>query len=80
MVSVSLGRFLITSKTSDARRRGATTEAYEAIRRKEKRAPALLGREGNAADGALMVDQGQWDFKLGYGSAPVKVNRMKNIH
>jgi len=57
MVSVGLGRFLISSKTSDASRRGATTEAYEAIRRKEKRTPALLGREGNAADGALMVDQ-----------------------
>jgi hypothetical protein len=33
-------QFLITGKTSDARRRGATTEAYEAIRRKEERAKA----------------------------------------
>jgi len=33
-------QFLITSKASDARRRGATTEAYEAIRRKEERAKA----------------------------------------
>jgi hypothetical protein len=32
--------FLITGKASDARRRGATTEAYGAIRRKEKRAKA----------------------------------------
>jgi len=34
------GVFLITSKVSDARRRGATTEAYEAIRRKEERSKA----------------------------------------
>jgi hypothetical protein len=33
-------QFLITGKTSDAGRRGATTEAYEAIRRKEERAKA----------------------------------------
>jgi hypothetical protein len=58
MVSIALGRFLITSKASDARRRGATTEAYEAIRRKEERALARLRREGNAADDALLVDQG----------------------
>jgi len=32
--------FLITSKASDARRRGATTEAYDAIRRKEERTKA----------------------------------------
>jgi hypothetical protein len=31
---------LITSKASDARRRGATTEAHAAIRRKEERAKA----------------------------------------
>jgi hypothetical protein len=31
---------LITSKASDARRRGAATEAYAAIRRKEERAKA----------------------------------------
>jgi hypothetical protein len=31
------GAFLITSKVLDARRRGATTEAYGAIRRKEER-------------------------------------------
>jgi len=30
--------FLITSKASDARRRGATIEAYGAIRRKEESA------------------------------------------
>jgi len=40
MVSVGLGQFLITSKASDARRRGATTEAYEPIRRKEEQAKA----------------------------------------
>lgn len=33
-------QFLITSEASDARRRGATTEAYGAIRRKEERAKA----------------------------------------
>ena len=49
---------LITSKALDARRRGATTEAYGAIRRKEERSLARLWREGNAADDALMVDQG----------------------
>jgi len=50
--------FLITSKALDARRRGATTEAYGAIRRKpveslqverEERSLARLWREGNAA-------------------------------
>jgi hypothetical protein len=43
----------------DGRHRGATTEAYGAIRR--KLAPAKAGGgaiEGNAADDALMVDQG----------------------
>jgi hypothetical protein len=35
------------------------TEAYEAIRRKEERALARLRREGNAADDALMVNQGK---------------------
>ena len=50
MASVGLGRFLITSKASDARRQGATTEVYEPIRRKEERALARLWREGNAAD------------------------------
>jgi hypothetical protein len=43
------GVFLITSKRLDARRRGATTEAYGAIRRK---GGAI---EGNAADDALLV-------------------------
>jgi len=51
--------FLITSTASDARRRGATTEAYGAIRRKEERALARLRREGNAADDALMVIRGE---------------------
>ena len=49
----------MTSNASDARRRGATAETYEAIRRKP--APAKAGggaSEGNAADDALMVDQG----------------------
>jgi len=40
MVSAGLRLFLVTSKASDARRRGATSEAYEAIRRKEERAKA----------------------------------------
>jgi hypothetical protein len=51
--------FLIASKVLDVRRRGATTEAYGAIRRKP--APAKAGGgaiEGNAADDALMADQG----------------------
>jgi len=34
------GGFLIASKVLDVRRRGATTEAYVAIRRKEKRSKA----------------------------------------
>jgi hypothetical protein len=44
---------LITIKVLDARRRGATSEAYRAIRRKH--APAQAGGgaiEGNAADDA----------------------------
>jgi hypothetical protein len=51
--------FLITSKVLDVRRRGATTEAYGVIHRKP--APAKAGGgaiEGNAADDALMVNQG----------------------
>jgi len=51
--------FLITSKVLGARRRGATTEAYGAIRRKPALAQAGGGAiEGNAANDALMVDQG----------------------
>jgi hypothetical protein len=38
--SAGYGVFLITRKVLDARRRGATTEAYGAIRRKEERAKA----------------------------------------
>ncbi len=34
-------------KVLDARRRGATTEAYGAIRRKEERSLARLWREGH---------------------------------
>jgi len=48
-------------KVLGARRRGATTEAYGAIRRKHAPAEAGGGAiEGNAADDALMVDQGNW--------------------
>jgi hypothetical protein len=36
----SYGVFLITRKVLDARRRGATTEAYGAIRRKKERSKA----------------------------------------
>jgi hypothetical protein len=47
---------LIVSKVLDARRRGATTEAYEAILRKPARAKAGgEAIEGNTADDALMV-------------------------
>jgi hypothetical protein len=56
------GLFLITSKVLDARRRGVTTEAYDqyAARPPARRAYAPEGGaiEGNAADDALMVDQG----------------------
>ena len=38
--SVRFGKFLIASKILDARRRGATSEAYGAIRRKEERSKA----------------------------------------
>jgi hypothetical protein len=38
--SEGFGGFLITSKVLDARRQGATTEAYGAIRRKEERSKA----------------------------------------
>jgi hypothetical protein len=47
---VGYATFLIASKVSDVRRRGATTEAYGVIRRKP--APAKAGGgaiEGNAA-------------------------------
>jgi len=60
--------FLITIKASDARRREATTEAYEAIRRKEERALARLWWEGNAADDALMVNRGGgWNLAIRRG-------------
>jgi hypothetical protein len=59
MILAGYAAFLIISKVLDARRRGATTEAYEAIRRKEERSLARLWREGNAADDALMVYQGR---------------------
>jgi hypothetical protein len=50
--------FLIASKVLDARRRGVTTEAYEAIRRKPALAQAGGGAiEGNAADDALKAYQ-----------------------
>ena len=42
MKSVVYGVFLIASKVLDARRRGATTEAYGAIRRKEERSKATV--------------------------------------
>jgi hypothetical protein len=59
MKSAGFGRSLIISKVLDVRRRGATTEAYGTIGRKP--APAKAGGgaiEGNAADDALMVEQG----------------------
>jgi len=40
--SAGYGIFLIPSTVLDARRRGATTEAYGAIRRKEERSKATL--------------------------------------
>jgi hypothetical protein len=40
MKLTAYGLFLITSKALDARRRGATTEAYGAISRKEERSKA----------------------------------------
>jgi hypothetical protein len=40
LISVGYGIFLIISKVLDARRRGTTTEAYRAIRRKEERSKA----------------------------------------
>jgi len=40
MARAGYGVFLITRKVLDARRRGATTEAYGAIRRKEERSKA----------------------------------------
>jgi len=49
--SAGYGVFLITSKVLDARRRGATTEAYGT--------PQGGAIEGNAAEDALMVDQGK---------------------
>jgi len=52
MKSAGSGVFLITSKVLDARRRGATTEAY---RGNTSQGGAI---EGNAADDTLMVDQG----------------------
>jgi hypothetical protein len=73
MKSAAYGVFLITSKVLDARRRGAMTEPYGAIRRKASgpqglrplravcstsRKPEGGAIEGNTADDALLVDQG----------------------
>ena len=69
-----MGTFLITGKASDARRHGATTEAYGALRRKEERALARLRREGNAADDALMVNQGAKERLT--GQAPPSYTRV----
>ena len=61
--SPGYGVFLITSKVLDARRRGATTEVYggsntpQACREPQGRTRGAI--EGNAADDALMVDQGE---------------------
>jgi hypothetical protein len=63
MRDASFKKSLITSKASDARRRGATTEAYGTIRRKEERALARLRREDNAADDVLIVHQGHFSQK-----------------
>jgi hypothetical protein len=41
--------------------------AYAAIRRKEKRTPARLGQEDNAADDVLMADQGHGHVDTGGG-------------
>ncbi len=60
--------FLITSKVLDARRRGATTEAYETIRRKEERSKAtpleLCEIPSRRGDDALMVDQGVFGLRM----------------
>ncbi|MBW2171012.1 MAG: hypothetical protein JRF69_03360 [Deltaproteobacteria bacterium] len=53
ITSGGFGVFLITSKVLDARRRGATTEAW-----RMSNTPQGGAIEGNAADDALMVDQG----------------------
>jgi hypothetical protein len=59
---------LITSKALDARRRGATTEAYGPIRRKEERSKAtpleLAKSRLPRGDDALMVDQGKHRIPL----------------
>jgi hypothetical protein len=58
--SVGYVLFLIASKVLDARRQGATSEAYRSIRRKPAPAEAGGGAiEGNAADGAFVADQGR---------------------
>ena len=46
------------AKVPDARRQGATSEVY-------KHTPQGGANEGNAAAGALMVDQGEEAFNLG---------------
>jgi hypothetical protein len=61
--SVGLVTFLITSKASDARRQGATSEAYGAIRRKEERSQAtpleLCEIPFLRGDDVLLLNQGQ---------------------
>jgi len=54
--SAVYGVYLITSKVLDARRRGATTEPYEAIRCKP--APAEAGGGAIDGNGALLFCSG----------------------
>ena len=68
--SLGLGTFLITNKAADARRQGAMSEAYGAIRRKEERAKATqpfgsvlrLAQDGERSRTAQGYERVEWQM------------------
>jgi len=62
--SPSYGVFLITSKVLNARRRGATTEAYGAIRRKPVESLKVEREERSKATPPFDFAQGRESFDL----------------
>jgi len=62
--SAGYGIFLITRKVLDARRRGATTEAYGAIRRKPVESLKVEREEQSKATPPFGFSQGRESFDL----------------
>jgi hypothetical protein len=69
MKSAGYGTFLITSKVLDARRRGATTEAYGAICRKPVESLKVEREERSKATPPFGFSQGHEPVEWPFGSA-----------